>query len=267
MTAAMDLLPAGRAFDAIADSFDVRFGTWLSVAAQRRAVRSALAAAFPVGSRLLEIGGGTGLDAAWLRARKRSVLLTDASPAMVNEASRKLGAAAVEVLAAEHLGRLGGRNERFDGAFSNFAALNCVDDLRTVARSLAELVQPGGRVLVVLFGTFCPGEMIVETCRGRPRNILRRLKQGRVSATLGGHSFTIRYHRRHHLRRAMAPWFRLTDAAGIGIFVPPSAAEPWISAHPRLLSALEALDRRAARRLAFLGDHVLYTFERNEASL
>ena len=76
----------------------------------------------------------------------------------------------------------------------------------------------------------------------------------------------MRYHRRSDLCRAMAAWFRLTGVTGIGVFVPPSAAEPWISGHPRLLSALEALDRHAAHRLAYLGDHILYAFERREAS-
>ncbi|MBV9880750.1 MAG: hypothetical protein JO180_09665, partial [Gemmatirosa sp.] len=51
---------AAAAFDAIADGFDARFGAWASVAAQRRAVRALLAEAFPVGARVLEIGGGTG---------------------------------------------------------------------------------------------------------------------------------------------------------------------------------------------------------------
>ena len=44
--------------------------------------------------------------------------------------------------------------------------------------------------------------------------------------------------------------------------MPPSAAEPTISAHPRLLRALEALDRIAERPLALLGDHVLVHLER-----
>jgi ubiquinone/menaquinone biosynthesis C-methylase UbiE len=260
--AGADLLPAGQAFDAIADSFDARFGSWLSVAAQRRAVRAALVAHFDEGARLLEIGGGTGEDAAWLAKRGRSVLLTDASPAMVRAAAQKLGEGAAEMVAAEQLGGLAARGERFDGAFSNFAALNCVADLAPVGRSLAQMVRPGGRLVLVLFGCFSPGEMIVEAARGRFRNVFRRFARGEVAASLGGRGFTVRYHRGRDLRRALRPWFRPLGARAIGLFVPPSAAEPWISRHPRLLGALEALDRAAARPLAFMGDHVLYAFER-----
>lgn len=257
-----DLLPAGEAFDAIADSFDARFGSWLSVAAQRRAVRAALAAHFPEGSRLLEIGGGTGEDAAWLAARGRSVLLTDASPAMVRAAARKLGEDAAEMIAAEQLDRMAARGERFDGAYSNFAALNCVADLAPVGRSLAHMVRPGGRLALVVFGCFCPGEMIAEAARGRFRNVFRRFARGDVPASLGGRDFTVRYHRRRDLSRALRPWFRPLGAKAIGLLVPPSAAEPWISRHPHLLGALEALDKVAARPLAFMGDHILYAFER-----
>jgi hypothetical protein len=60
----------------------------------------------------------------------------------------------------------------------------------------------------------------------------------------------------------MHPWFRYVRRRGVGILVPPSAAEPWISRHPRLLHGLETLDRVANRPLAALGDHILYVFER-----
>src|SRR5262249_18379268 len=84
------LPPAAAAFDAIAEGFDGRYGAWLSVAAQRRAVRSALTSVFPVGARLLDVGGGTGEDAEYLIRAGRDVLLTDVSPAMVRVAGAKL---------------------------------------------------------------------------------------------------------------------------------------------------------------------------------
>jgi SAM-dependent methyltransferase len=272
--AAAELSAAGLAFDAIAEGFDARFGGWLSVAAQRRAVRAALAGAFPPGSSLLELGGGTGEDALWLAARGRKVLLTDASPAMAAVAARKFSGRpglAAEAVAAEGLEGLAERRAAageplFDGAYSNFAGLNCVGDLRPVARGLARLVRPGGAALLVLFGVACPGEMIVEAVRGRPRNALRRLARGEAPARLSGRDFTVRYHRRGEIEQAMAPWFRPAGRLGIGIFVPPSAAEPWISRRPRLLKALEALDRPLSRPLAVLGDHVLYRFERRDGA-
>lgn len=256
---------AARAFDTVAEAFDERFGAWESVAAQRRAVRNELLRAFPPGASVLEIGGGTGEDALWLANAGRRVLLTDIAPGMVRQARAKfagLPELRAELAAAEDLGALDMGGERFDGAFSNFAALNCVADLAPVARGLAGFVRAGGMAILVLFGTRCPGEWIVEGVRGRPRAMFRRFKRGPVSADLGGHAFAVRYFTTADLIAAMAPWFDFVGRRGIGVFVPPSAAEPWITHHPRLLSRLEALDRGLSKPLAALGDHVLHRFVR-----
>jgi ubiquinone/menaquinone biosynthesis C-methylase UbiE len=266
------LRPAALAFDAVAPLFDARFGGWLSVAAQRRAVRRALVTALPVGGRVLEVGGGTGEDAVWLARRGFRVTLTDASPAMATVADAKLKPFGLhaEVAAAEELNSFADRHlqaggELFDGVFSNFAPLNCVENLTPVAQALARLVRPGGSATLVLFGIASPGEILVESLSGHSRQALRRFRRGAVPARLGGKNFTVTYHRAAALRQAMQPWFQLARKQGIGIFVPPSAAEPWISRHPYLLAMLEGLDRYAARPLASLGDHILYHFTRQGA--
>jgi SAM-dependent methyltransferase len=274
MTDAIPFSPAIQAFDAVAARFDIRFGAWRSVAAQRREVRAQLARAFPRGARVLEIGGGTGEDARWLAARGREVLLTDGAPAMVRIARDKLRSQhgpEPRVVSAEQLISFADERDEtgeppFDGAFSNFAALNCVEAMREVGAGLARLLRPGAPALLVLFGTLCPGELVVQLARGDVRAAARRLGRTPVPARLGGREFTIRYHAADDLRRALSPWFRLRRRVGIGVFVPPSAAEPWISGHPALVRVLEAMDRVAARPLAPLGDHVLYWFERTSAA-
>jgi ubiquinone/menaquinone biosynthesis C-methylase UbiE len=265
------LRPPALAFDEIAPAFDSRYGAWHSVAAQRRAVRSALLQAFPPGGHILELGGGTGEDASFLAERGFDVLLTDPSPAMVMRARAKLEplGAQAEISTAEELGdfasmHLSAGGALFDGAFSNFAPLNCVIDLKQAAHGLARLLKPGAPALLVIFGTFCPGEMVVEVLRGRPHLALRRLKRGEVHARLGKREFQVVYHRRAELVRAFAPWFEPEKQIAIGLTVPPSAAEPWISGQPALLSAMEAIDRVLSRSLAVLGDHILYQFRRTE---
>ena len=266
----MDVLrPAARAFDASATAFDTRFGAWESVAAQRRAVRSVLLQQLPRGGRILELGGGTGEDAVFLAQRGFDVTLTDPSPTMVEIAGNKLlpfgGKAAMA--AGEDLEAFADRclatdGRLFDGAFSNFAPLNCVADLAPVARGLARLLKPGSAAVLVLFGSFCPTEILTELLRGRPHLALRRLHHGKVPARLAGREFQIVYHRRTAIARAFSPWFVLERRMGVGVTVPPSAAEPWISQHPWLLRHMEVLDRVLARLLAILGDHVLYQMRR-----
>ena len=263
------LSAAALAFDSIADDFDQRFDSWRSVEAQRRAVRRALVDTFPAGARLIEIGGGTGTDALWMAEQGRQVLMTDAAPAMVAAASAKCGGRArTAVAAAEEMERLADElraESRFDGAYSVFAGLNCISDLHSFGRGIARLLRPGARLVLVVFGTCCPGEMIVETLRGRPGNALRRFKRSDVPARLNGREFAVRYHGRKDLEHALGPWFGLESRQGIGVFVPPSAAEPWISRHPRVLGMLETLDRAACRPLAPFADHILYQFVRTEA--
>lgn len=263
---------AALAFDAVAPVFDERFGAWASVAAQRRAVRAALLRALPPGGRILELGGGTGEDAAFLASHGYDVLLTDPSPAMVALAQCKLGSlgARAELAAAEELdsfasNHLSTSGALFDGVFSNFAPLNCVEKLEPVARALARLLKPGAPALLVLFGAISPGEIVTELLRKRPRQALRRRNRGPAPARLAHREFHIFYHRRADLLRAFQPWFALEKRVGIGIAVPPSAAEPWISAHPRLLTAMEQLDRCLARPFALFGDHVLFQFRRTTA--
>lgn len=268
------LRPSALAFDSIAPVFDSRFGNWGSVAAQRRAVRTALLRAFPAGGHILELGGGTGEDAAFLADRGFDILLTDPSPAMVEQAQAKLGplGARAEIAAGEEMedfaaSYLSAGGAMFDGAFSNFAPLNCVADLSPVARGLARLLKPGAPAMLVLFGTLCPGEMVTELLRGRPQFALRRCKRGEVPARLAKREFHVFYHRRAKMLRAFSPWFALEKRLGIGVMVPPSAAEPWISNWPRLLGAMERLDRVLAAPFASLGDHVLYQFRRTAAPI
>ncbi|MEI9979838.1 MAG: class I SAM-dependent methyltransferase [Edaphobacter sp.] len=265
------LRPAALAFDAVAPAFDSRFGAWSSVSAQRRAVRAALLHRFPSGGRILEVGGGTGEDATFMAGRGFEVLLTDPSPTMVTLATEKLAplGSAAEITAGEEMEEfadryLAAKRPLFDGAFSNFAPLNCVVDLKPVASGLARLLKPGAAAMLVLFGTCCPGEVVVETLRGRPDQALRRRKSGSVPARLAKREFQVVYHRGSEIVSAFAPRFVLEKRIGIGVTVPPSAAEPWISTQPQLLAAMEKIDRILARPLAMFGDHVLYQFRRTE---
>ena len=130
-------------------------------------------------------------------------------------------------------------------------------------RYVHDVAASGGVVLFVVFGVSPPGEWIIQLLRGDVGAAFRRASRGDVAARLGGQDFFVRYHRQRDIVDAMAPAFRLTRRLGIGVFVPPSAAEPWISGHPRIINLLERLDRVASRPLALLGDHVLFQFEGN----
>jgi SAM-dependent methyltransferase len=266
-----ELLPeAVAAFDAAAGRFDERFGGWLSVAAQRRAVRRHLLATFPAGARLIELAGGTGADALFLAQRGYRVLLTDGAPAMLRTAAQRAESAGlshrieVQQMVLEHADEFSRTFApcSFDGAYSVFAGLNCVADLRPVARSLARLLPVGAAAVLVMFGPLPPTELLVQVLRGEPATAFRRLRRCGAAARLGGRTFAVHYPTPLSIARSFEPWFELRRTRGIGIAVPPSAAEPFISRFPRLVRTLERVDRILEVPFARFADHVLFHFVR-----
>ena len=225
---------------------------------------------------MLELGGGTGEDALFLATHGLRVHLTDGSPEMVARAGLKIqtaglsGLVSCERLSLEELEEFARRREAageplFDGCFSNFASLNCVEELTPVGRGLSALLPAGARAQLVVFGPCCPGEIATLLLKGRFKSALRRLSPREAPARVAGHTFTVRYPAPRRYAQAFAPWFRLEAVRGIGILVPPSSAEPFVSRFPRLISGLEAVDRLLSRPLALLGDHVLLDFVRTGA--
>ena len=168
-------------FDRMAASYDAQWTTTAIGRAQRNLVWRDIDALFQPGERMLDIGCGTGEDAAHFTARGVAVYATDASPAMVQVAQARGGFTA-EVRSAEELGQIGGT---FDGAISNFGALNCVENLPAVASLLAGLVRPGGRVAICLLGRFCAWETLYYAVRLQYGKAIRRWS-GRATIEIRG---------------------------------------------------------------------------------
>jgi hypothetical protein len=165
-------------------------------------------------------------------------------------------------LANEDL-RLLSPRQLFDGAYSNFSGLNCLSDLRPVARDLALLVRPGGRVLVCLWSRVCVGELIWYLLHGEVGKAIRRFS-GKSQARLGGLTIAVSYPTAGEVQRAFAPWFEMQSRRAIGLFVPPSYVEGWAQRHVALLEHLEQLDAAFGGFpiLRDVGDHVLVEFRR-----
>jgi hypothetical protein len=152
----------------------------------------------------------------------------------------------------------------FDGAFSNFGALNCLPTRQPIAEALAGWVRPGGQVVVVVMGPLCPWELGWYLLHGQPRPAFRRLRPG-VEAHIGtGATVRVWYPSPRRLRAEFAPDFRHLETAGIGAFLPPSYLDHLVERWPRAFEALAHLDRRFARTFpwTWLNDHYLAVFER-----
>jgi SAM-dependent methyltransferase len=226
----------------------------------RQAVHRRLDARFAPGSRVLEIGCGTGEDAVHLGRRGVSVLATDASPEMVEQARRKVleagleSSVAVRRLAFEELGTAD-LSGPFDGAVSNFGAINCAADLPALAETLGALLAPGAPLVLCVMGPWVPWEWAYFLARGEPRKAFRRFHR----AGTPWRGITVRYPSIGWLTRTFAPAFRRERTAAVGVLLPPSYLEPWARRHPRLLHALDRCERRfeSLPPLSWLADHYL----------
>ena len=148
----------------------------------RRIAARALERAFEPGHRILELNCGTGIDAVHLGSRGIHVLACDLSPRMV-ELARRLASDAnlshlveFRVMENENIGTLT-KEGPFDGGFSSFSGLNCVEDFPGVARALALLLPRGARFIAGMTGRLVPWEIAWFLAHGRPGKALRRLRR------------------------------------------------------------------------------------------
>lgn len=265
-------------FDALAGTYDAQFTDSFIGRKQRQAVWRELDRLFHPGQRILEINCGTGVDALYLARRGLEVVACDSSPRMIEVARERLRRATLEsrlktaalgprfeVLPTEEIGKLQDSEPPFDGVLSNFAGLNCVEDLRAVSRDLAQLLKPGAVAALCLFGPSCAWEILWYLAHGNARQAFRRLRSSGDLAELGdGMSVRLHYPTVSTLGRLFAPEFRLRTWKGIGVAVPPSYVEPLAQRFPRVLGLAARTDRWLANVpvLRGLGDHVLLVFER-----
>jgi len=257
-------------FDAVAARYDEAF-TFSNVGrAQRASVWKELAKTFAPGDRILEIGCGTAVDACFLADRAVQVLACDSSPLMIEAATRRIrengreGLVQPVLLRAEDLSTLP-RNKLFDGVFSNFGAMNCVEDFNRLARDLAAMVKPGGVALLCWMGRYCFWEMAWYLGQGNWRKAFRRVTRKRISARIAdGALVQVRYLPVKLLAHRFTPWFRLQSVKGIGVIVPPSYLEFLTCRHPRLFRVCERADLLVGRcpGIRTFADHVLLRFQR-----
>ena len=256
-------------WDLAAENYDRIFPETVIGKVQRDAVWRELDKNFQPGMRILELNCGTGVDAVHLAARSVLVVACDLSSKMIDAARQRLGATGLEalvdfrVLATEKMDSLVD-DDLFDGAFSNFSGLNCVQDIPLVARNLARLLKPSARILLCMVGRFSVWEMAWHLAHGKPAFALRSFRRTPTKHISEQHAVLVHYPSVNEMRRMFSPEFRLRGWKGIGVAVPPSCLEPLARKVPRIVGSLAKIDRYLSRAPIFrnLGDCVLLQFER-----
>lgn len=271
------------AFDAFAEAYDDDFTRSRLGQLLRPRVWNMLARHFSPGQHVLELTCGTGEDALWLAQQGVYVLATDGSAEMVKKARAKAagvqgrGSIEIKQLSLQqitnlqypkgmlspisHLPSPREMSTLFDGIFSNFGGLNTINEWRPLAEALAGLVKPGGKVILVPMGPWCPWEILWYLGHGQPKTALRRFRAS-APAKIGEAIIPIWYPAAGRLRANFAPWFRHISTESLGLWLPPSYLDHWVDRWPRLFGRLSQFEQKTARLTGGWGDHYVVVFER-----
>ncbi len=241
------------AFDNIAAQYDALWTKSAIGKCQREAVWRFVDPLVRSGDNILDLGCGTGEDALHWMQMDADVVGVDASGEMVRIARAR--GVDVRRMPIEAISALTGV---FDGAVSNFGALNCVQRLEPVAVALRRLVRPGGFLALCVIGACCAWETGYFLARGRLGKAFRRPRGVCNESSLGVH---VTYSSVKRIKEVFQDAFQPIRWYGIGLCVPPS----YINGISR--SAIERLahiDRRIAHWpfLRGLADHRLLLFKR-----
>lgn len=258
-----------EAFDSVAADYDGPRGNNDSVQDMRAEMWRWLDSTFAPGSRLIDLGCGTGLDAVRIAQQGHRVLATDWSPQMVQRTHDRAVAAGLEgpvqasLVGAHELHRIEGAAE-FDGAYSNLGPLNCVPDLTNVACECARLVKPGGALVFTVIGRVCPWEIAHYALKRRWARIAVRFSRQAVPVGMNQRTIWTRYFTPGEFYRGFHDHFELEHVRGICLFAPPPYLTWLRTRHPAWHDRLWALDRRLASWpvLRSMGDHFLIVMRR-----
>lgn len=244
------------AFDVAAASYDTDFsyspiGVWL-----RQRIHQRLERLFQPNQTVLEIGCGTGEDALWLAQQGLNVVATDASPAMLDIAQRKIAAAGAGDRVTYRLLDLNALPlwddlPLFDGVFSNFGPLNCTADYTGLRDFLAGQLRVGAKVGFGVMSPFCLWESVWHSAHLDFKTAFRRRKRQQQATLVDGSQLAVYYPSPRQLSAALAPTFQRRGVIGVGVWLPPSDSFGVLEARPNLLKWFYRMEKWTAHGWPF----------------
>jgi ubiquinone/menaquinone biosynthesis C-methylase UbiE len=260
---------AEKAFSKQAPLFDALYGPDTIIQYKRKRVRDHVLKFLNPGSSILELNAGTGEDAIFFAQQGHRVHATDISPGMLQVLEQKAAGQQVEGRISQEqcsytqLENLTNQGP-YDFIFSNFAGLNCTNELDKVLDSFSWLLKPGGHVTLVVLPKFCLWEFLL-LFKGSFKTAFRRFsgKKG-TSAHVEGTYFHCWYYNPSFIRKYLREGFDRVSLEGLCTIVPPSYFENFAQNHPRLYQSLVKKENRwkAAWPWRVTGDYFIITLQK-----
>ena len=211
---------------------------------KRERVRSHVQQYIRPGSSILELNSGTGEDAIWFAKQGHTVHATDISEGMQQILGKKIkiqgldGRVTFEQCSFTQLKTLKNKGP-YDLIFSNFAGLNCTEQLNTVLHSFLPLLRCNGIITLVILPKFCLWEFLL-LFRGKFRTAFRRLfKRNGANANVEGTTFKCWYYNPSYVAKNLQPLCKVLSVEGLCTIVPPSYIENFAEKHERLYNWLK----------------------------
>jgi ubiquinone/menaquinone biosynthesis C-methylase UbiE len=260
---------AETAFTSQSGIFDEIYSGNTIVNYKRNRVRTHVLQYLGPDSSILELNSGTGEDALFFAQNGHKVHATDISTGMQQELKRKVemrdmqGSVSNELCSFTMLHQLKNKGP-YDLIFSNFAGLNCTDELDKVLALFNNLLKPNGIVTLVILPKFCLWETLL-IFKGKFRTAFRRFfSHNGTKAHIEGAYFKCWYYDPSFIVKRLTGQFDLLGIEGLCTIVPPSYIEGFAEKHPSIYRFLKTKEDRlkSSWPWKYIGDYYIISLRK-----
>ena len=260
-----------NAFNKQAYIFDELYAGDSIIQYKRKRVREFVLNHLKPRSAILELNAGTGDDAIFFAQQGHTVHATDISDimqAMLKEKAQLNGLkmnVSNELCSYTQLENLSNKGP-FDLIFSNFAGLNCTNELSKVLQSFDQLLKPGGFAILVLLPKFCLWELLL-LFKGKFKTALRRMTGSHgARAHIEGETFRCWYYNPSFIRKNKSRNFEVVSIEGLCTIVPPSYLQGFAEKHPAIYRLLVNLEEKWKTKWPWktIGDYYIIALRKSE---
>jgi len=260
---------AAAAFSSQSKIFDELYSSNKIIEYKRERVRNHLKKYIKPGDFILELNSGTGQDAIWLAQQNCLVHATDIAGRMLEVLQQKIINEGLETFVSSELcsfTALDNLQQKgpYDIIFSNFAGLNCTDQLDKVLDSFSSLLKPDGIVTLVLLPKFSLWEFLL-IFNGKFKTATRRFfcskgRKARVEETY----FKSWYYNPTFITGSLNGEFKLLNIEGLCTIVPPSYIENFGDKYPKAFKFLKNKEDKWKSKWPwkYIGDYYIISLQK-----